>query len=319
MSSLAPVDDAALLRTYAAGGDAAAFAELVRRYADLVYATARRVTGSSATAEDVAQDCFLSLAMHCGGIRGSVGAWLHRATLNRSLEMIRSERARKQREVAAAEAAAAATAVAGQAAGATPDSAQLIAHVDEAIASLPDDLRIAVTEHFLCGRSQVELAAAMGVNQSTISRRIDAGLKRLRERLSARGVTAVAMGALPMFFSDMMRGAGGGAAAAPISVRAALIKIGLAGVRTTSSAARGTSALTKAAAALLLSLVSAGGLIALALWQAPPARPTRQVVVPAGATTASTRESDDEEDDEDEDEDHKGVDDDDDDDDPQPR
>jgi hypothetical protein len=38
------------LRSYAARGDAAAFTELVRRYADLVYATARRVTGSSAAA-----------------------------------------------------------------------------------------------------------------------------------------------------------------------------------------------------------------------------------------------------------------------------
>src|SRR6188474_374355 len=104
MSSQAPVDDAALLRTYAARGDAAAFAELVRRYADLVYATARRVTGSSAAAEDVAQDCFLALAMHSAKIRGSVAAWLHRTTLNRSLELLRSERARKQREIAAAEA-----------------------------------------------------------------------------------------------------------------------------------------------------------------------------------------------------------------------
>src|SRR4029453_12640115 len=100
------------------------------------------------------------------------------------------------------------------------ESAQLIAHVDEAIASLPDELRVAVTEHFLCGRSQVELAAAMGVNQSTISRRIDAGLKRLRERLSARGVTGVAMLALPVFFTDML--SGDAAVAAPGTVRAAL-------------------------------------------------------------------------------------------------
>src|SRR5688572_16966348 len=155
------IDDASLLRTYAARGDAAAFAELVRRYADLVYATARRVTGSSAAAEDVAQDCFLSLATHSAAIRGSVPAWLHRASLNRSLEILRSEQARKQRETAAAAAAAAAAAVtAGEAASpAARESAQIIAHVDEAIATLPDELRVAVTEHFLCGRTQTELAA----------------------------------------------------------------------------------------------------------------------------------------------------------------
>jgi RNA polymerase sigma-70 factor (ECF subfamily) len=308
MTTVSPaIEDAVLLRSYAARGDAAAFAELVRRYADLVYATARRVTGSSTAAEDVSQDCFLSLAMHSGGIRGSVAAWLHRTTLNRSLEILRGERARKQREVAAAEeaASAAAAAMTGDQAVAGSESAQLIAHVDEAIASLPEELRVAVTEHFLCGRSQVELAAAMGVNQSTISRRIDAGLKRLRERLSDRGVTGVALLALPLLLSNVLRG--DAAAAAPGSVRAALMKIGLAGVRG-SSAAGGMSALTKAAAALLLLVVSLGGLVSLAWWQMP-SRPTRQVVVPATAaaatTTASTRDSDDDDDTNDKQDDHQ--------------
>ena len=306
MSAVSPaIDDAALLRTYAARGDAAAFAELVRRYADLVYATARRVTGSSAAAEDVAQDCFLSLALHAAKIRGSVASWLHRTTLNRSQEILRSERARKHREAAAAAAMVASAAAACAATTeSTSDSAQLIAHVDEAIASLPDDLRVAVTEHFLCGRSQVELAAEVGVNQSTISRRIDAGLQRLRERLSARGVTAVAMAALPMLLTDLARGGGAfgeaALAVAPGTVRAALTKIGLAGIRG-SGAAGGVGPLAKAAAALLLLIAAAGGLVALAVWQAPPsARPTRQVLVPAAAattTTASANEMDDDEDD----------------------
>ena len=49
-------DDAMLVREFAETRSESAFAELVRRYADLVYATARRVTGSSAVAEDVAQE-----------------------------------------------------------------------------------------------------------------------------------------------------------------------------------------------------------------------------------------------------------------------
>src|SRR5437016_5185574 len=80
------VDDAALLRQYARGGDAAAFAELVRRYADMVYATARRVTGSDDDALDVSQDCFLRLARGSAAITGSLAAWLHRTSLNRARE-----------------------------------------------------------------------------------------------------------------------------------------------------------------------------------------------------------------------------------------
>jgi RNA polymerase sigma factor (sigma-70 family) len=296
-------DDASLLRTYAARGDAAAFAELVRRYADLVYATARRVTGSSAAAEDVSQDCFLSLATHSAAIRGSVAAWLHRASLNRSLEVIRSERARKQRESAAALATLAA---AGAAAGdsmtspAPGESAQLIAHVDEAIAMLPDELRVPLTEHFLCGRSQTELAGALGVSQSTISRRIDSGLERLRARLNRIGSAGGTLAVLPLLLSDAARAA----AAAPPGVRAALTKIGLAGVRG-SSAAGGMTALTKLAAALLLLVASVGGMVALAIWQTPP-RPTRQVVVPLATpgTAASSADESGNKDDGDDDENH---------------
>src|SRR3954468_1913886 len=101
-ASQMPLDDGMLLREYAARGDALAFAERGQRYADMVYATARRVTGSAAAAEDVAQDCFLRLAQGSAAVRGSVAAWLHRTSLNRSLEIMRSERARQRREAAAA-------------------------------------------------------------------------------------------------------------------------------------------------------------------------------------------------------------------------
>src|SRR5213592_4726876 len=100
-TSLPVADDAVLLRAYAARGDAAAFAELVRRYADMVYATARRVTGSDDDALDVSQDCFLRLARGAAAITGSLAAWLHRTSLNRARELLRSESARRRRELRA--------------------------------------------------------------------------------------------------------------------------------------------------------------------------------------------------------------------------
>ena len=45
-------DDAALLRQFAATGAEEAFAALVRRNIDLVYATALRIVGDTARAED---------------------------------------------------------------------------------------------------------------------------------------------------------------------------------------------------------------------------------------------------------------------------
>lgn len=219
-------DDLLLLRAYATSADARAFAELVKRYADMVYATARRVTGDTSAAEDVAQDCFLKLAQSSATVRDSLGAWLHRTSLNRSLELLRSDRARQLRE---------AQAILRQHHQADDESAQLILRVDEALAALPDELRVPITEHFLCGRTQTELAAAMGVNQSTIQRRIEKGLQELRlrlhrdERSGDEGSKSHA--SLPSLLAGFSQ------TAAPDTLRQGLIKIGLSGVRTGSRAA----------------------------------------------------------------------------------
>jgi len=264
-------DDAILLRSYALEGDARAFAELVQRYAGLVYATARRITGSADAAEDVAQDCFLRLAQRSAAISGSVAAWLHRTSVNRSLEIIRSERARKQREANASPRDPADT----------DDSTELIARVDQALAALPDDLRTVVTEHFLCGKTQVELAAAMGVNQSTVSRRIDHGIERLRQRLHDDGCVALPL-ALPLLLHNSFA-----AAVAPASVCSALTKIGLSGVGRAAGAKAGTSVALRIAVGLFASATVTAAALAIHSYMAPS--PARQ---PAAAAASGDGEVD---------------------------
>jgi RNA polymerase sigma-70 factor (ECF subfamily) len=277
MESHAPTidDDAALLRRYAGGGDASAFAELVRRYAGMVYATARRVTGDAAAAEDVAQDCFLRLARASHAIHGSLPAWLHRTSLNRSLELVRSDRARRKREVEAAATSR------QDAAGDADESAQLIAHVDESLAALPQTLRIVLTEHFLAGRTQQEIADRLGVDQSTISRRVERGLDELRRRLRDAGVAAIA---LPAVLAATSR-----ADAAPPSVQQSLTKIGLAGVRG-NAAAGAASNMTRivalSGAALALVVVAGGVWLHHSNKAAAPAR----VTPPSAAVTGAERE-----------------------------
>ena len=236
-------DDAILLRSYALEGDARAFAELVQRYAGLVYSTARRITGSADAAEDVAQDCFLRLAQKSAAITGSVAAWLHRTCVNRSLEIIRCERSRRQREANAPPRSTN-----------SDDPSELISRVDEALASLPEDLRCVVTEHFLCGKSQVELAAVFGVNQSTISRRIDHGIAQLRQKLHDEGWTAAPL-ALPLLLQQAFT-----TATAPTGVCSALTKIGLSGVGGAAGAKAGVSLALRIifAVALCGSVVAAG-------------------------------------------------------------
>jgi hypothetical protein len=52
------MQDAELLREYVRNGSETAFAELVKRYVDLVYCSARRQLGDAQLAEEVAQNVF---------------------------------------------------------------------------------------------------------------------------------------------------------------------------------------------------------------------------------------------------------------------
>jgi len=95
-----------LLAEYAKNGSEAAFRELVARYVNLVYSTARRlVGGDTQLAEDVTQTVFISLARKGRTLGGGVmlGGWLHQHTFHVASKAMRSERRRHAREREAVE------------------------------------------------------------------------------------------------------------------------------------------------------------------------------------------------------------------------
>ncbi|MGC1459663.1 MAG: sigma-70 family RNA polymerase sigma factor [Steroidobacteraceae bacterium] len=67
--------------------DRSEFTMFMRDYQDMVYATARRLTASDATAQDITQDVFLKAWEHFANLRERVGAggWLKTVTLRLSL------------------------------------------------------------------------------------------------------------------------------------------------------------------------------------------------------------------------------------------
>lgn len=69
------------------------------RYQDKVYRLARRLTGSTHDAEEVAQDTFLRVFRSLEGFRGEArfSTWLYRITTNTAL-MLRRSRARRRTE-----------------------------------------------------------------------------------------------------------------------------------------------------------------------------------------------------------------------------
>lgn len=206
--------DLALLHEYTRTQDANAFAELVRRHAGMVYGVCLRITKSRHDAEDVAQACFLELARRGGTIVASVSGWLHATATCRALDAIRNAATRRRHEQRAWIRADS---------GAEPKWQAISPHVDQALEELPEELRFPLLLHYLEGRRQADIASELGVNQSTVSRRIEKGLAQLRGKLKRAGAAApvAALGAL---LDD------NAACAAPATLNAELGKMAMAGI-----------------------------------------------------------------------------------------
>ncbi len=139
--------DAMLMDRWRRRSDAEAFAEIVGRHVGMVYGTCRRLLGDS-EAEDVVQECFIKLSQSELRHGQAIGGWLHRVATNACLDRLRATQRRQQREEAFAT---------------RPRQSEiswddLQEHVDEAVAALPDDLRLPIIYHFLEGRTHQDVA-----------------------------------------------------------------------------------------------------------------------------------------------------------------
>jgi RNA polymerase sigma-70 factor (ECF subfamily) len=175
--------DLDLLQCFAQFGDTDAFAQLVQRYGNFVYATCLRVLGNSARAEDVCQETFFKLMRRPHEVNQNVGAWLHRTATHLALDALRSDSSRKRREIAYTQ----------QVDRSASTWSELSPAVDQALSELPDELRTLLVRHFLLGHSQAELAAESDQSPATISRRMRQALEELRQHLRLKGIQALSV------------------------------------------------------------------------------------------------------------------------------
>jgi RNA polymerase sigma factor (sigma-70 family) len=239
--------DVNLIEQYARDRDAEAFAGLVQRHAPMVYGVGLRITGNPADAEDVAQECFLALARQASDVVASPAGWLHAKARTASLNILRRAARRRTHE----DRAAAANAASAE----EPGWDDIAPHVDQALAELPDELREPLVLHFLEGQTQADVAAALGLNQSTVSRRLDKGVAELRRNLERAGV-AVSVVVLASMMSGCAK-----ITAVPAALTASLGKMALAGVGRSAGAAAAMGMAT--ALKLKLLVLLAAGVIAV--------------------------------------------------------
>ena len=172
--------DAILLRRWIHTRDAEAFRELAHKHLPMIYATCLRILRDSSDAEDVSQECLLTLAGVRQTVPERVGPWLHRVATNKSLNVLRTNARRSRHENDAACAAVGPT----EHAHAHDD---VYACVDELIQQLPDELRNPLISHFFQGKTHADIAASLGVTRSAVTHRIDQAIRRIREELRRRG------------------------------------------------------------------------------------------------------------------------------------
>jgi RNA polymerase sigma-70 factor, ECF subfamily len=90
------LDDAALLRAHV-NGDPDAFALLVARHKDRMWAVALRIMRDPEDAADALQDAYIAAFRRAASFRGEsqVTSWLHRVVVNACLDRLRSMRLRE--------------------------------------------------------------------------------------------------------------------------------------------------------------------------------------------------------------------------------
>lgn len=170
----------------AAAGSREAFDELVGRYRSRIYNLARIMTAGGPDADDLAQETFVRAYRAIGRFRGesTFRTWLYRIAVN----VIKSDAGRRSREY---EPGTPAPGDYGRFSRieqmpSSDDLETTLARrqlIDRALASLPPEMRIAITLRDIQGLEYREIADLTGVPIGTVESRLFRARQRLRPLL----------------------------------------------------------------------------------------------------------------------------------------
>jgi len=193
-------DEAELIRR-SQQGELDAFNRIVACYQDQVYNLCLRMLGSPQSAEDAAQEAFISAFRSIKRVRGgSLRAWLLRIASNACIDELRRLRRRPQQSLDAPSGdddGSPALQIAD--AGEGPEQALIRGELRQALQAelleLPHDQRLAIVLCDVEGLSYDEIAATMECSVGTVKSRISRARMKLRARLQGR----------PELFGELVR------------------------------------------------------------------------------------------------------------------
>lgn len=165
-----------------------ALAETYQRHAGAVYSLAHRLLIEQSLAEDVVQEIFLRLwndPTRFDWSRGTMRSYLLTQTHARSVDLLRSNTARRAREQRQARA----TANSGYDLELEVWDLATSDQVRRSLEALPAAERRAINLAYFGGYTYREVAELLGEAEGTVKTRIRAGLRRLRSALRETGLT----------------------------------------------------------------------------------------------------------------------------------
>ncbi|MEO7413507.1 MAG: TonB family protein [Opitutaceae bacterium] len=183
------IEDAELLRRYVEEKNEGAFAELVRRHVNFVYACAlRRVGGDAHLAEDVTQQVFTALAGDAARLsrRPILAGWLFTTARFAAAQVVRTERRRHARE----QEAHIMNEILGDGGERHADWEKLRPLLDEALDHISERDREAVLLRFLQQESFAALGEKLGLSENAARMRVERAVGKLHGLLAQRGVAS---------------------------------------------------------------------------------------------------------------------------------
>jgi RNA polymerase sigma-70 factor (ECF subfamily) len=168
-------------------GDLPSFNALVVRHERAVYNLCLRMMQDHATAEDATQDTFIKAWSAVGSFRGGlVRPWLLKIATNRCYDLLRAQ---SRRPASSLDASVVETEPqwTSQAPTEHPERyaarAELSAHLERALAALPDDQRLIIILSDIQGYEYDAIAEIAGVPLGTVKSRLSRARARLRDDL----------------------------------------------------------------------------------------------------------------------------------------
>ena len=184
--------DHELLADYARTASEAAFARLVARYINLVHSAAQRYAGNEAQAGEITQAVFLILARKAGRLSKdgprrhvALGGWLYQTARLTAANALKAETRRQLRDHQAYM----------ESQENRADAAvwrEIAPLLDDAMGKLGETDRTVLVLRFFERRTNAETAAALGLAEGAVQKRVQRALEKLRAAFAKQGVTHTA-------------------------------------------------------------------------------------------------------------------------------